>query len=190
MRIFCQDIFASFLLGAKMHDFFFSERFERPERDCFARLRLEFDSCGLLYSLNSLESDVFLRHEFMISPPQWWKNCPSVSVSSREGVSYRYLLDAYKLERRATYILRADFNDFSDALHKCVEILCLGVATAQGRDCGDVVSILVALDHDGKLAETFHRSILACRRKGPGSGCRGFQVTAELRSTRAGEGLP
>jgi hypothetical protein len=58
-------------------------------------------------------------------------------------------------------IFQAQLNHFASALHERVEVFCLGVATSQTGDCGDVIALFVAFDDDGEFAGMLHRAILA-----------------------------
>jgi hypothetical protein len=82
---------------------------------------------------------------------------------SEEDESYGDLLDANEFQRAdlTLTIFQAQINHFASALHERVEVFCLGVATSQTGDCGDVIALFVAFDDDGEFAGMLHRAILA-----------------------------
>src|SRR5882762_5401793 len=87
---------------------------------------------------------------------------PALFPLTGEGGSYRDLLDSNKLElRRIVSTLQTELDDFSSPLHQGVEILRLGMATAQGGNGGHVEPVFVLLDDDSEFSRCFHRAILA-----------------------------
>jgi hypothetical protein len=58
-------------------------------------------------------------------------------------------------------IFQAQLNHFPSALHERVEVLGLGMTSAQGGNGGDVIAVFVTLNDDRKLALGFHNAILA-----------------------------
>jgi hypothetical protein len=114
-------------------------------------------------------------------------------------VSYGNLLDAYEFQRTyftaIVFFFQAQLDYFAGALHEGVQVLRLGVAASQARDCRDVIALFVAFDDDRKLAGTLHRPILARRESfasfgrpllgaQPGGGCPHVIFATRLASQR------
>jgi len=82
-----------------------------------------------------------------------------------EDDSYGNLLDAYEFQRAGftpiVFFCQTQFDRFASALHERVELLRLGVATSQARNCRDKIAIFVALNDDREFATTLHKPILA-----------------------------
>ena len=73
------------------------------------------------------------------------------------GASYGDLLDANEVKGfRRVSVFEAELDSFADAPHQGIQVFCLGVATLQGGNGGDVVAGFVALDEDGEFAFWFH----------------------------------
>jgi hypothetical protein len=68
------------------------------------------------------------------------------------------LLDADELKGSGAIriVFEAELDDFADALHEGVQRFGLRVATAKGRNSGDVKAFLVLLDQDGKFLFGLH----------------------------------
>ena len=84
-------------------------------------------------------------------------------------MSYGNLLDAYEFQRTyftaIVFFFQAQLDYFAGALHEGVQVLRLGVAASQARDCRDVIALFVAFDDDCEFAGMLHRPILARGRK-------------------------
>jgi hypothetical protein len=54
--------------------------------------------------------------------------------------------DEFKRGSGAAVFLQTQLDNLTNALHQCIEVLGLGMATPQGRDGSDIVPIFIALD--------------------------------------------
>jgi len=79
-----------------------------------------------------------------------------------EDASYGDLLDTDELERAdvVVIVLQAELDHFADALHEDVKPLGLGVTTAKGRNCSDIVAVFILLDQDGEFSFWLHARTL------------------------------
>jgi hypothetical protein len=64
-------------------------------------------------------------------------------------------------------ILQAELNDLPHSFHKSVEILGLGMAAPQGRNCGDIIAVFVSFADNRELSLSLHLTILAWKKQGP-----------------------
>lgn len=69
--------------------------------------------------------------------------------------------------RPVCVVLQAELNHFVNALHQSVEVLGLGVATAQGGNGGDVVLTFIPFDEHGERSRRLYEAILARLKSGP-----------------------